>query len=232
MKRIMPASFALTLLAAAPAAAADRSFTVSDFDRIQVEGPFEVVLTTGKAPSARATGSTQALDRISVDVQGRMLRIRPDRSGRGGYPGEGTDAVRLLVSTHGLRSAGVLGSGSLAVDTVKAMRFDISVSGSGRIGIGRIEADALVIGLVGSGSIKAAGAAKTLRATIQGSGDLAAGALTAGDADIKADTSGTIEIAVRGSARVTATGAGDTVISGHPACTVKALGSGLVRCGR
>ena len=231
MIRIMPAFLLLALSAAAPAFAAERRFTVTDFDRVQVDGPFEVVLTTGKAPSAGASGSAQALDRISVDVQGRTLRVRPDRSGWGGFPGEGAGPVRITLSTHGLRAATVTGSGRLSIDKAKAMRFDLAVSGSGRIGLGSLEADNLVVGLLGSGLIEVGGKAKKLRATIQGSGDLNAQRLTVEDAEINADTSGTIDVGVGRTAKVVSTGPGDTIVTGKAACTVKALGPGRVRCG-
>ena len=79
-----------TLLAAAllctavPAGAAQRSFSVTSFDRIRVDGPYSVRLSTGVAPYARATGSSRALDSISVRVEGRTLTIRRDPSAWGG----------------------------------------------------------------------------------------------------------------------------------------------------
>lgn len=229
MKRIMP--FLLLAAAAAPAFAAERRFTLSDFDRIQVEGPYEVVVATGKAPSALASGSAAAVEGVSMDVQGRVLKIRPNRSTWGGYPGEKTAAPRLTLTAHGLRAASVTGSGRLTIDKAKAMRFDAAVSGSGQIVLGNIEADNLVIGLLGSGAIEIGGQVKSLRATIQGSGDLNGQALTAQDAVINAETSGRVDLAVRGAAKIRAIGQGETLVRGGAACTVEALGSGLVLCG-
>jgi hypothetical protein len=88
MNRIIPPLLvALAALAAAPAAAAERTYSVTDFDRIQVEGPFEVVLATGLSSKVRASGSTEALDRLSIGVEGGTLRIRVNRSAWGGAPG-------------------------------------------------------------------------------------------------------------------------------------------------
>ena len=217
--------------AAAPAAAAERRFTVTDFDRILVDGPFKVTLSTGRSGSAVATGSNQALDRVSIEVQGRTLRVRPNRSAWGGYPGEGSGTLVIKVSTHDLRGAVVTGSGSIDIDKAKGMRFEASVAGSGRIGIASLEADKLGVGLLGSGKIQLAGKVKELRATIQGAGDLDAEKLTVEDADINADTAGNISVGVRRAAKVTATGQGDTRIVGKPACTLKGLASGRVSCG-
>lgn len=226
--------FLIAVIAAAlgaPASAAERRYTVTDFDRVQIEGPFQVTLATGKPNAAIATGSNQAIDRVSIDVQGRTLRVRPNRSAWGGYPGEGAGPVRITLSTHNLRGASVTGSGSLSIDKAEAMQFEASVSGSGRLGIGDIRADRLNIGLLGSGTIELAGKAKSFRATVQGSGDLDAAALAVEDAQINADTSGRVAATVRRAANVTGTGSGDTTILGKPACTVKALGSGPIACG-
>jgi hypothetical protein len=230
MTRIM--TLAALAFLASPAAAAERRYTITDFDRIRVEGPFQVTLTTGKGASALASGDTQALERVSVEVQGRVLKIRPNRSAWGGYPGQQSGAVKLTVSTQALRGATLIGSGSLAINRAEAMKFDAALSGSGRIGIGALEADALTLGLLGGGKLTLGGKAKTVRATVSGSGDLDAAALQTEDAEINADTSGSIALAVRRAARITATGAGEVAIGGTPACTVTNRGAGVVTCGK
>lgn len=221
----------LALAASSAASAAERRYTVTDFDRVQVDGPFQVTVTTGTSGSAVATGSNEAIERVSIDVQGRVLRVRPNRSAWGGYPGEGAGALAIALATHDLRGASVTGSGSIAIDRARAMRFDVGVSGSGHVTLGTVEADRLNLGLVGSGRITIGGKAKTLRATVRGNGDLEAGALSVEDADLQADTAGTIDLAVKRTAKIVATGAGDVTITGAPACTVQARGSGRVSCG-
>jgi hypothetical protein len=230
MTRTLPLAL-LAFAAAAPAAAAERVYSITDFDRVQVDGPYRVVLTTGRSSSARAEGTTEALDHVSVDVQGGTLRVRRNRSAWGGYPGGGTGPVTVALTTRDLRNAAVVGSGSLEIDRARGLRVDFSVSGSGRLTVGSVEADNLVVGLLGGGRITLAGRAKQLKATVQGSGDLAAERLSADDAQIASDTAGNVAVAVARTAKVTATGAGDVEIVGSPVCTVQARGSGQVRCG-
>ncbi len=230
MIRIMLA--ALLASVASPAPAAERRYTITDFDRIHVEGPFQVALVTGKGVSALATGETQALERVSVEVQNRTLKIRPNRSAWGGYPGKSTGAVKLAVTTHELRGATVIGSGSLTIDKARAMKFDAAISGSGRIGIDKVEADILTLGLLGAGKLIVAGKVKSLRATVTGAGELDGSALTAEDAEIAADTSGAIGLGVKRAVKLTATGAGDVSIAGTPACTVDHRGAGSISCGK
>jgi hypothetical protein len=230
MIRTLPLAL-LALAAAAPAWAAERTYSVTDFDKVQVDGPYRVTLATGRSSAARAEGSAEALDHLSVDVQGGTLRVRRNRSAWGGYPGEGAGAVAIALTTRDLRNAAVVGSGSLEIDRARGLRVDLSVSGSGRLSVGAIDADSLIVGLLGGGRIIVAGRAKQLKATIQGSGDLAASGLSADDAQIASDTAGTVAVAVTRTARITATGPGDVEIIGSPSCTVEAKGSGQVRCG-
>ncbi|HEX8622074.1 MAG TPA: head GIN domain-containing protein [Allosphingosinicella sp.] len=231
MIRTLPLAL-LALAAATPAGAAERNYSVTDFDRIQVDGPYRVTVTTGGSSAARAEGSPDALERVSVDVLGRTLRVRANRSGWGGYPGERSGPVRVALTTREVRSATVIGSGSLDVDRTRGLRVDLTVSGSGRLAVARVEADNLVVGLLGGGRITLAGRAKQLKATVQGSGDLAAAGLSADDAQIAADTAGSVAVAVARTVKLNATGPGDVEILGNPSCTLEGQGSGNVVCGK
>lgn len=232
MTRILPLALLVFAAAADPAAAAERDYAVTDFDRVQVEGPYQVTLLTGLNSGARAEGSAEALDRIAVDVQGKTLRVRRNRSAWGGYPGERTGPVKVALTTRDLRAAAVIGSGGLDIDRAKGLRVDLSVSGSGRLAVAAVDADNLVVGLLGSGRITLAGRARQLKATIQGSGDLVAAALRAEDAQITSDTAGTVAVAVARTAKLTVNGPGDVEITGNPSCTIEAKGSGSILCGR
>lgn len=235
MNRIMAALAlcAATLLSAAsPAAAAERRYSVTDFDRVVIEGPFTVRLSTGRSSSAAATGSQQALERLSLDVQGRTLRIRPNRSAWGGYPGAGAGPVAIEISTRELRAATVNGPGSLTIDRAGGLRLDLTVSGPGRIAAPAIAADTLVVGLIGSGRMELAGTASELRANVHGWAELDAGSLRTQGATILTDTAGRVAVIAQRQATVTASGLGEVEISGTAACTVRGASAGQVRCGR
>ena len=230
MTRTLPLAL-LALAAAAPAGAAERNYSVTDFDRVQVDGPYRVTVATGLASGARAEGSAEALERLSVEVLGSTLRVRANRSAWGGYPGERTGPVAITLTTRDLRAAAVVGSGSLEVDRTRGLRVDLSVNGSGRLAVTGVDADNLVVGLLGGGRITLAGRAKQLKATVQGSGDLAAAELRVDDAQIAADTAGSVTVAVARPVRLRATGPGDVEIIGTPSCTVEGELSGNVTCG-
>jgi len=228
MNRIMPL-LAVALLAA-PAAAAERNFPVTDFDRIEVQGPFEVSLATGQPSRVRASGSADALNRVSIEVEGGTLRIRANASAWG-TSNQSPEPIRIEASTQDLARATVLGSGSLAIDRARGLRVNLGLGGSGRLTVGSVDADNLVVDLLGSGRITLAGRAKQMHAVVKGSGDLAGGGLAADDLQLASDTAGNVTLGSARSAKIVATGQGDVTIGGTPACTVDNKGAGRVRCG-
>jgi uncharacterized protein (AIM24 family) len=230
MLRIVPAL--LLAAAAAPAMAAERTYSVTDFDRVQVDGPYEVVLTTGGSSKARASGSQLALDAVTVEVSGGVLRVHANRSAWGGYPGQTVEPAKVFASTRDLKAAAVRGAGSLSIDRARGLRVDLALAGNGRLAVASMAADQLNVDLLGAGRISLTGAAKQMRATIQGSGDLDAAGLKVEDAQLDADTAGTVAFEALRTAKVKAAGAGDVTIAGAASCTIQSRGSGRLACGR
>jgi hypothetical protein len=229
--KTMPFLFAFAALAA-PAAAAERRYSVTDFDRVQVDGPYEVTLTTGTASHATAVGDQAAIDRVAIDVQGRTLRVRPNPSAWGGYPGARTGTARIVLSTRDLRGATVIGAGSLAIDRARGLRFDLSLSGSGSLSVGSADADTMIVASLGSGAIRVGGKAKLLRLTVEGSGDFDGRGLVAEDAQVAAGTSGAVVVGAARTAKVTARGRGTVDILGTPSCTLSGPAAPMVQCGK
>jgi hypothetical protein len=218
---------------AAPAAAAEQRYSLTDFDRVVIEGPYQVRLATGVATSGRATGSRAALDRLSMEVQGTTLRVRPNRSYWGGYPGQAADPPPTIqLTARSLRSISVSGSARLSVDKARAPRLDLLLAGNGSLEIDAIDTDTLGLTMLGSGRASLAGHAKQAKLNVQGTGEIAAAGLRVDDLQLTAETAGPVAVAAMRSAKVRSTGAGAVTIGGSPACTVEALGSGEVRCGR
>ncbi|CAA9531578.1 MAG: hypothetical protein AVDCRST_MAG62-1928 [uncultured Sphingomonas sp.] len=219
---------AVLLSLAAPASAAQRNYTVTSFDRIRVDGPYSVRLSTGVAPFARATGSTRALDGISVRVEGRTLTIRRDQSAWSGYPNQAQEPVELVVGTHDLTLASLNGAGTLSIDKVRGLTFELSAQGAGRADIGDVHADRLVVALSGTVTSRVAGKALKLTAIVRGASSLDASALRARDGLLSAEGPAQLTASLSDTARVDAAGVAQVTVAGNPACTVKLLGSANV----
>lgn len=230
MRILLSASLLIAGFAsAAPAGAATRNFTVTGFEQIRVEGPFRVQLATGVPPSASATGSQSALDRIAIDVVGRTLVIHSDVSAWG----ESSDSqdpgpVEIRVGTHDLSAASLTGSGLLQIDKVIALSFNASAQGSGQIGIGDADVDQLTVVLNGTSSAVLAGKAGTLSLTTRGTSSFDGTALSTKDATIAAEGAATIKAAVSDSATIQASGPATVILTGNPSCTTHAGGSASV----
>ena len=220
--------FVTCALAASQAQAVSRNFGVNSFDRVRVEGPYRVKLTTGVAPFASASGSATALDRITIEVQGRTLIIHNGQSSWGGYPGQDPGPVEIRVGTHDLDQAMLTGSGSLDIDKVKGLTFNLTVQGSGLATIGQASVDQLRADIAGTGGAVIAGSALKLTANMRGTSSLDALGLKINDASITADGAATVKANVTNSATITGSGPATFVLTGKPACTSKVAGSASV----
>ena len=214
--------------AAAPASAADRTYTVTQFTRIRVDGGYSVKLKTGVSPFARATGSQSAVDGVTVEVQGETLVVRHDPSAWGGYPGQRPGPVEISVGTHDLGTALVNGTGSLAIDKVRGLSFQLSVQGSGLASIDTVAVDKLQADITGSGSIKLGGAAADVRLGVNGAGSIDAASLSAKDARIQAAGDAVVKLTATNTAEIRTFGTASVELAGKPACTVHASGSSTV----
>jgi hypothetical protein len=230
MTRFLPA---LALLAAAtPALAADRPYPVADFDRLVVEGPYRVHLVVGRATTARANGTREGLDRMSLETNGTTLRIRPQRNAWSAGAGTDPGPVTIELTTRSLRSARLVGPATLDVEGAGGLNVAFMVEGSGTLRATRVAADALSLGLLGAGVLDVAGTAKTLRGQFQGTGSVAAANLAADAATITANTMGNVALQVNGRAEITAYGLGAVTVTGRPACVLSGAGASQVSCGR
>lgn len=228
MRSFLIAALAAAALSATPAGAATRNFGITSFQKVRIEGPFRVTLHTGVAPYARAVGSQAALDRVDIDTSGNTLTIRNSLSAWGGYKGQDSGTVEIVLGTHELSSAWMSGSGTIAIDRVKAQTFDLAVNGSGGAEIGDARVDQLTVNLTGTSSARLAGQAGKVTVQVRGVSSLAAGSLTADNAVLNADGAATIEASVRDTVKVNASGPATIRLGGRPSCTLKVSGSAEV----
>lgn len=214
-----------------PGPQAERSYAVAGFDKIEVAGPYQVFVRTGPGHEVRASGPSNRIDRMIVEVSGDTLKIRPRRDS--GFKGwSGGDPVRLDVTLPALRAARLAGSGRVTVDRIAGDSFDGGIAGSGDLDIGTVEVGLFNVSIAGSGDVKAgSGTAAKADYTIAGSGGMDLAGITATDASVSVMGSGDIRARATGTATVRIAGSGDVAISGGARCTVSKAGSGNVECG-
>lgn len=216
-------------VAAAPVAqAATQTYVVTSFDSIRVEAPVKVVLKTGGGLSARGEGDRASLDRVDLQVSGRLLvvRIRPSVSGK-----RDSGPVTLHLSTEQIRRAFLTGGGALVIDRMKGQRGEVTLNGGGELSVGTVMVDHLTALLSGGGQMTLNGQAGRAMMRLSGPGSLAAEGLTIRDVQVFGDGSGEMRLTASGSADIRARGSGNVTVLGKAACTVLHSGSGRVTCG-
>lgn len=209
-----------------------RNFTVGQFDRIEVSGPYQVEVRTGSAPSVSASGGEKLIERMVVEVQDGSLRIHPRKEeGRMNIQWGSRGHVEVHVTVPSLRGAEIAGAGDIRIDRVQGDGFEAAIRGSGDIQIETVEAKSLAASVSGSGDIRAAsGNVESVDLKIGGSGDINTQGVTAQAASATIMGSGNINAMATGTATVRIMGSGDVAITGGAKCTVENKGAGNFRC--
>lgn len=214
-----------------PGPAVDRNYTVGQFNRIEVAGPYEVDVRTGADPSVRASGPERSVERMIVEVEGGTLKIHPRKRSGLSFGWSKDHPVRLSVTVPSLIAADIAGSGDIRVDRIAGESFEGGVAGSGDLRLGSVEVRQLKMGIAGSGEIRAQGGrAARVEYDIAGSGDMDLGGIVAETAAVSIAGSGNVSAHATGTASVDIAGSGDVRIRGGAQCQVSKAGSGNVDC--
>lgn len=218
------------LAVTASANASERRYSVTSFDRIRVDGPFDVRVKTGSAPSAQAEGDPAALDALTLTVEGQTLIVRRQQAVSSTRDFAPPRLLTITLGTPVLRGVNVNAGGRLAVDRMVAQRIDLSINGSGLLGVTAIETDQLNAAVTGAGTMTLAGKAGRARYLITGPGSYEATGLVANDLFVTAAGTGDVRVAARYTADIVSSGLGTVSVAGTPACRVRATGGGAVVC--
>jgi hypothetical protein len=213
--------------AAASGAQASRDFQVGAFDRINLTGASDVVVTVGGQPSVRAEGDAASIERLEIAVVGGELRIGM-REGNWSGTHRG---VTVRVTVPSLQAAALAGAGDMRIDRVEGQRFAASIGGAGDLDVARLRVGNASFTLTGAGNIRAVGGAQQASATLRGTGNLDLDGFEATDATVALSGTGSVELRATGTAQVQLSGVGNVEIEGSARCTVAKSGLGHVRCG-
>lgn len=218
---------ALLLLLTASAAPQEKRYLITGFERVRVDGPYEVEIVRGPT-QAVASGDAKGLDRLDIHVDGTTLVIGAGAQGWNLAAGEAAVAPRVVLSTPVLRAVLINGGGRVRAADMRGSRIDLALNGAGAIQVAALDAEELNVNITGNGSVTLAGAARKARVRSNGSGGVDGGGFTANDAVLISESSGAMRLGVRYTARVFALGLGTVHLDGAPECTIS--GNGPVEC--
>ena len=139
-----------------------------DADGIDINGPLQVEVRVGAAPSLRVEGDSNLLPMLKTDASGGTLRVWVEGSVRASNP------LRVIYTTPQLRR--------------------ISSNGSGRLAVSGLNGGALNLSQNGSRQVQLAGAVSQLEARLNGSGGVNASGLESGSTVASLNGSGRLDL--------------------------------------
>lgn len=228
--KLAVASLLATLLAT-PASAELRRIGLTSFDRIEVVGDMTVEVRSSHSIAATAEGSRDALDTLEVRVENRTLHIRQLAYGAYGARRPDAGPVTVRVTAQNLRAVVQRGAGAVSIDGLRGPDILLFLNGAGQLTARNIAAEALTVRTTGNGTMTLAGRSRSIRAALNGGGQVDASALSADALSLTTVGAGTSRFTAARTADIQASGTGGVTVDGRPACTVRNLSSGTVRCG-
>ena len=220
-----------TLLLSSAAQAAERKFSIFGFDDIRIGNGVNVVLTSGKGPSARAEGETrELLDRVSLQKNGKQLTVSVQNKSLSGDNYEADAPVTLYLSSYAITNITHLGSGLVTLDKLSGRTPRVRLGGFGTLRIDSVDADRLDVSMAGGGQIVMSGKARDAILQLQGASIFESPGLTAEKLTLAQRGPARSQLAVKREAVITNHGAGQIDIAGEPNCMVRTDGAADIIC--
>lgn len=219
------------LLLSSAAQAAERKFSLFGFDDIRIGNGVDVVLTSGKGPSARAEGETrELLDRVSLQKNGKQLIVSVQPKSLSGDNYDADAPVTLYLSSYAINSISHLGSGLVKLDRLSGRTPRVRLGGFGTLTIDAVDADRLDVAMTGGGQMVMAGKARNARIELQGASIFESPDLTVEQLTLVQRGPASSQVKVTREAVITNNGTGRINIAGKPNCTVRTDGAADIVC--
>ena len=187
---------------------------MSPFDKVDVAGPFNVILEQGDSNTVRVEGTTEQLSKITIYVKDGSLYI-DQRKQEDGNIFNGMQIFVTCPMVKGIEIAGsgmvttpqalnvndinieVAGSGRVTLAKMTAQDVKCEIAGSGDITIGMLQANEVRNEIAGSGNIDIAGlTCKNVKNEIAGSGDIVLSNINVDH--VKTEIAGSGDVTLRG----------------------------------
>ena len=232
MKNFLGLFFAIaTVIAVNPLHAAERNYSIFGFDDIRINNGINVVIVTGKGPSARAEADNrEILDRVSFRRGGNQLTIavKAKSSDASNFSGDG--AVTVYLSTYAIKKITHLGSGSVTLDELSDRSPQVRLGGFGNLTIDNVDSDKIMIAMNGGGQMKISGEARDARIELLGSSIFDGAGFTAEKLLLRHRGPAKSHIAVENEVEISNSGTGMIQIDGRPNCDVRTDGAAEIVC--
>lgn len=201
----------------------NKSFSVIDFDRLEIGSSLNIQVEQGNVFSVEAKGDRRNIDDLDVLKKGNTLTIRFDDDG------ERHHDTYIYITMPTLASANFSGASESKIRGFDSdTNFDLYLSAAS---VSQIDSRFDHVNAVVSGASKLGmfGSAATLHAEISGASTIKAFDFFVNDADINLSGASEARVSVSGNLDVTASGASALVYRGNPSVNAETSGSSEVK---
>jgi len=222
-----------------------KSYDVSGFSGVTLEGFGDVYVTQGDTESLSVETDDNIFDQLDIRVRAGSLVLgtKPNVSLNPTKPiiyhltvkdlnnitlaGSG-NIYSESIQTSGMKVM-VAGSGNVEVQGLNGTDLSISLPGSGNITLKEIAVRSVDTSINGSGDIRLDGMADKQTISVNGSGKYIAGDLETASANISIAGSGDLTVWATDTLDIRVNGSGDVAYYGRPTVNQSGIGSGNVR---
>lgn len=187
-----------------------KEITVESFDKIEVSGAFEILLTPSENNVVIIEVDENLLRYIDIYVRGDRLFIETDRrlSSRKG--------IKIEVPVKELRAISSSGASNIeSSEPISSSELEIEVSGAGKLDL-KLDVKLVTLDLSGATLVYLEGVAERLEVDMSGAGSLAAEGFEVQDCSVDISGVGHVLVNVSGSLDAQVSGLGKVEYLGEP----------------
>ncbi len=191
---------------------AEEKREVRGFDRVQLDGMGEVIVTQGDEDSIIIEADDNLLEFIQTTVRGDELVINI----KARRPLVPTKPMRFYVTMEDIEGLALDGTGSIRAEGIETEIIEFDVNGAGDITIDDLEAEMVDVEIDGIGNLELNGSATHQSISIDGAGNYDGKGLESDNASISIDGIGNATLDVADTLNVDINGSGKVTYSGDP----------------
>jgi len=190
--------------------------------RVHFNLPGELIVRHGDTEQVVVQAEPQVLERLVVTQKGDALTLASSGSFRTEKP------IRVTLTLKNLQGLKLANSGSATVEQMRGRALEVEARGSGNLVLSGVDYQSVQAELASSGRIAISGTGQSLRATIGGSGTIAAADFAARTVEAAIKGAGEIQVHAKETLKASISGAGNIAYRGNPTLTSSVSGAGSV----
>jgi Putative auto-transporter adhesin, head GIN domain len=204
----------------------DRTFTVSNFDRLDLGSAFTINVRQATGFSVRVSGRPEDIKDLEARVSGGTLKV--ENKDRNWWQNRNRQEVKVEITMPSLRGAEFSGASTVVVSGFRNQnQLDLDLSGASKLTMA-IDADNLNLELSGASTARLSGRADQIKGEVSGASTVKAEELVSKTAQVEANGASTASFYVTTSMTAEASGASSIRYKGNASLTKQTSGASSV----